>query len=349
MREVQMRTVQRMRNPIISGLIIILLITLPVMTFAQTIDSQPQTGVAEAAAKGTARAKETDRQSVPANPPMPIIGATRLLRSLNDLNRHLSPEEITAYGVAIQSQMPMTPDLIRDYRRRVNESQKAAALPPSGHRPRSISDQIRVSLNARGKTPNVATSPGTVSVLAFYDRTGEAWPIASYVVGRPDAFQVYALQEGSNQIAITPLINHGYSNLVISLVGEDRPLVIDMETNENFTHFKRYVLVNGLGPNAVVPTSAAKQSLQASDSLMMAFVQGTGLPRNAIKLTTDHSAVSAWLYDGNLYIRTQNTLMSPSWTSSLTGAGHIHAYKLKPTPVALISRNGVVETVRISR
>jgi intracellular multiplication protein IcmK len=332
----------------------LLAVLLPSSAIAQDAGDDV-TGLAQAAQEGTARAEQANQaaqQSAveePGDENIPIVGASRLLQSLDELDRPLSPEEITAYGAAIQSQMPMPPELIRDYKRRVNESQRAAAMPPSGFRPNSVSDQIRVSLEAKGKAPKVATSPGTVSVLAFYDRTGEAWPVASYVVGRPDAFQVYALQEGSNQVAITPLVTHGYSNLIISLVGEDRPLVVDMETNEQMTHFRRDLVVNGLGPNAVVSTGPAEPPMRASDDVMMAFVQGADLPGNAVRLSTDNSAVSAWLYNGELYIRTENTLISPSWSASLTGPGSIHAYRLKPTPVALITRNGSVEKVRIYR
>ncbi len=58
-------------------------------------------------------------------------------------------------------------------------------------------------------------------------------------------FQVYALQEGSNQIAVTPLVTHGYSNLIISLVEEDRPIVINLETSDTKTHFRRDITVEG--------------------------------------------------------------------------------------------------------
>ncbi|RWB93282.1 MAG: hypothetical protein EOQ57_34540 [Mesorhizobium sp.] len=106
--------------------------------------------------------------------------------------------------------MPMSPEIIRDYRRRIDESQKAAAMPPSGMRARPISDSVRMSLKSNQALQTLLTTPNTVSVMAFYDRTGKAWPIASYVVGRSDSFQVYALQEGSNQLAVTPLVTHGY-------------------------------------------------------------------------------------------------------------------------------------------
>ncbi len=178
-------------------------------------------------------------------PNVPIIGARRLMQSLSELDRPLTPEEITAYGATVQSLMPMSPEIIRDYRRRVDESQKAAAMPPSGFRARPISDSVRMSLKSNQALQTLYTTPNTVSVMAFYDRTGKAWPIASFVVGRADSFQVYALQEGSNQIAVTPLVTHGYSNLIISLVEEDRPIVINLETSDTKTHFRRDITVEG--------------------------------------------------------------------------------------------------------
>ncbi len=119
----------------------------------------------------------------------------RLLSSLAELDRPLSPEEITAYGQSLRQQFPLNPDMIRDYKRRLNESQRAAALPPSGIRPQAITQSLRVSLDTRGPTPQLDTSPGTVSIISFFDRTGAPWPIASFVVGREDAFEVYAMQE----------------------------------------------------------------------------------------------------------------------------------------------------------
>ena len=283
-------------------------------------------------------------------PPSPILGARGLLKSLADLDRPLSPEEITAYGAALQQQFPLTPQMIRDYRRRLNANQATAAAPPTGHRPTAVTSTIRVSLGTNGKTPQVLTSPGVVSVVSFFDRTGAPWPVASFVVGREDAFQVYPMQEGSNQLAIAPLVIHGYSNLAVSLVEEDQPLVIDLQTNEDRAHYRLDLSVNGLGPKAITPTTAPKApKMDASDDLMMAFVQGVGIPNSAVKLGTDDGDVAAWRYDGNYYVRTNQTLISPPWQSTLSGPGGIKAYRLRPSPVALISRGGRITKVRINR
>lgn len=280
---------------------------------------------------------------------VPVIGAKRLLRSLEELDRPLSPEVITAYGSSVQTAMPMSPELIRDYRRRVDASQKAAAMPPSGFRARPINDAIRVSLSAGQPLQSFYVTPNTVSVMSFYDKTGKAWPVASYVVGRADSFQVFALQEGSNQIAITPLINHGYSNIVVSLVEEDRPIVINLETSDVQTNFRRDITVEGYGPNAKRDPIPVAAKTPPSDGVMMAFAQGAAIPRGAARLNTTDESVEAWSYQGQIYVRTSDTLQTPSPNQALTGPGGVHAYRVKPTPMLLINRNGSVMNVRIAR
>ncbi len=282
----------------------------------------------------------------------PIVGATELLQSLDDLDRPLTPEEITAYGVALQSQFPMTPEMIQDYRRRVDESQKAAATPPSGQFPHAISDTKRLTLDSAQEPEVLLTGPDTVSVMAFYDQTGAAWPVASYVIGKPNSFQVYAMQEGSNQLAVTPLVPHGFSNIVVSLVGESRPLVFEVRTNSLNTHYRRDFTVHGLGPNAASRPLQTRQSepvARASDDVMMAFATGADIPGNAVRLSTDNGAVKAWSYDGAIYLQSADAIISPPASRILTGPGQVKAYRIRPTSVALISSNGRVSKVRISQ
>lgn len=282
----------------------------------------------------------------------PIIGATELLQSLNELDRPLTPEEITAYGAALQSQFPMTPEMILDYRRRLDESQRAAATPPSGRFPNALTDSAHITLSASQRPEVLLTGPDTVSVMAFYDSSGAAWPIASYVIGKPSSFQVYAMQEGSNQLAVTPLIPHGFSNIIVSLVGESRPLVFEVRTNALNTHYRRDFTVEGNGPNAVphpVTASAAEPRVRASNDIMMAFATGTDIPGDAVRLSTDTPAVRAWRYDGFIYLQSRETIISPPASQILTAAGHITAYRIRPTAVALISTGGIVSRVRISQ
>ena len=298
------------------------------------------------------RLQPDQQQQVTPTGDFPIIGVQDLLQSLDDLDRPLTPEEITAYGAALQSQFPMTPEMIQDYRRRVDESQKAAATPPSGQFPNAISDAKRLTLNSSQEPEVLLTGPDTVSVMAFYDQTGAAWPIASYVIGKPNSFQVYAMQEGSNQLAVTPLVPHGFSNIVVSLVGESRPLVFEVRTNSLNTHYRRDFTVHGLGPNAASKPLQTRQSepvARASDDVMMAFATGADIPGNAVRLSTDNGAVKAWSYDGAIYLQSADAIISPPASRILTGPGQVKAYRIRPTSVALISSNGRVSKVRISQ
>ncbi|MDH7792548.1 DotH/IcmK family type IV secretion protein [Ochrobactrum sp. AN78] len=320
--------------------------------FGQTIAGQTsagQTGAGEAGA-GETGAGETgadDPQSQVPGPLPPIIGTTQLLHSLAQLDRPLSPEEITAYGAALQSLMPMTPQMIRDFRKRLDENQKAASEPPSGKQPHLISDAIRLSLKPGQALSSIATAADRASVISFYDRTGQAWPVASFVVGRADMFQVYALQEGSNKLAITALQPHGSSNLIVSLVEESRPIVFHLQTAQPTVVERRDITVDAYGPNAVRnPTTVAVQAA-ASNPIMLAFVEGAALPQGAVRLPSTDPDIDAWAYGGAYYIRSPHTLISPSWLSVLSGPGDIHAYRINKTPIVLMSRNGQIVRVRV--
>lgn len=298
------------------------------------------------------RQQPAEQQSQAPTDDFPIVGATELLQSLEDLDRPLTPEGITAYGAALQSQFPMTPEMILDYRRRVDESQRAAATPPSGQFPNAITDAKRISLNATQEPEILLTGPDTVSVMAFYDQTGAAWPIASYVIGRPSSFQVYAMQEGSNQLAVTPLVPHGFSNIIVSLVGESRPLVFEVRTNALNTHYRRDFTVHGRGPNAAsapLQTGQSEPVARAADDVMMAFATGADIPAGAERLRTDNPNVKAWRYDGAIYLQSTAAVISPPASRISSGPGQVKAYRIRPASVALISTNGRVTKVRISQ
>ncbi len=279
----------------------------------------------------------------------PVIGTDRLLTSLDELDRPLTPEEITAYAATVQREIPLRPELIADFRRRLNDVARARAAPPSGVRPISLTDTVRISLSTAGEPETILTAPGTVTVMSFFDRTGAPWPVAAYVIGNESAFQVYPMQEGSHELALSPLVTHGYSNIVVSLVDADQPIVLDVETNEERSHRRRDVVVDATGPNAVVaPVVPREPSQRSSDGIMMAMVQGAPIPPDARKLRTDDPDVEAYRLGRDMYVRTNRTLISPAYNASIAGPGGINAYRLRPAPVVMISRGGAITRVRIS-
>lgn len=282
---------------------------------------------------------------------LPIIGTRRLLDSLADLDRPLSTEEITAYGAFVQRELPLRPELIIDLNRRRNAVARAQAQPPTGRFATPVTDAVRVSLSASGNPVELFTNQGVVSAISFFDRTGAAWPVASYVIGDEAAFQVYPMQEGSNQLAVSPLTPYAYSNLVVSLVGTSQPISVDIDTSDEIVHYRRDVTINAIGPNAEIAPVVSKTPeapLRSSDGLMMALVQGAPIPPDARELVTDDPDVEAYRIGDFLYVRTNQVLISPSYDAAISGPGGINAYRLRPAPVVLITRGGQVTRVRIS-
>lgn len=295
---------------------------------------------------------EVQNRPAPRQPSsVPVVGSQRLLDSLADLDRPLTPEEVTAYGAFVQQQLPLRPELVLDFNQRRNAVARANAQPGNGRRPstRSLQDSVRLDLAPNSNPDVIATTQGTVTTLAFFDRTGAPWPIASYVIGNEAAYQVYPLQEGSNQIAISQQQPYTYSNLIVSLLDTGQSLVFDLETSDDGVIYRRDVTVNALGPNAeIAPVVAREPDARASDGLMMAVVQGAPIPPSAQELFTDDADVEAYRIGDALYIRTNQTLISPSYDAALSGPGGINAYRMKPAPVVLIERNGQITRVRIS-
>ena len=81
---------------------------------------------------------------------------------------------------------------------------------------------------------------------------------------------------------------------------------------------------------------------------MMAFASGADIPAGAaVRLRTDNPGVSAWRYDGAVYLQSAAAVISSPASGILTGPGQVKAYRIRPASVALISTNGRVSKVRI--
>lgn len=278
----------------------------------------------------------------------PIIGSEELLNDLGELDRPLSEEEITAYAATVQQAIPLRPELVQDLRRRLNDVARAQSTPATGTRPEALIGSVRVSLTGTTTPVELYTAPNQVSVLSFFDRTGQRWPVAAYVIGNESAYQVYPMQEGSNQLAVSQLSSHGYTNLIVSLVATDQPLVIDLSTNETQAHQRLDVTVNSAGPNArIQPVVSKAPDMRSSDGIAMSFVQGAPIPPDARELRSDDPDVEAYRLGDRMYVRTSQLLISPAYEQAISGPGGITAYRLKPAPIVMISRDGAITRVRL--
>lgn len=270
--------------------------------------------------------------------PRPGVGG---LPPISD-GREISAERIEGFNEAIQQTFPMTPEMILQYRRIFEEQQRAILSRPE---PSAKVDAGFVALEP-GETPGRLTlSPGIASVIGFYDATGQSWPIEQYVVGSGENFEVIALGEDTNSLVMTPLTRVGWSNLVVRLRDEPKPVVLHVTISEDAAHFRHDVQVARMGPNAEVSMASARSErviTEAGDSTLLSVLTRVDIPRNAVRVPVSGVAAEAWLIGDQMYVRSRHAMLSPSWTASLAGPDQVRVHEISPSSMLLFSVNGQV-------
>jgi len=254
--------------------------------------------------------------------------------------RALSAEKIEGFNEAIEQNFPMTPEMIRRYRDIYENTERALS---DRAEPEARVDAGFISLEP-GETPSeISVAPGIASVLGFYDMTGQPWPIEQYVLGSGEDFQAVQLGQSSNNIAITPLKRFGWSNLVVVLKDQPKPVVMRVGISTETAHYRHDVQVMAAGPNATRNTAASDRVLtEAGSGLLLAALSGVDLPSSARPVDIVGVDARAWVVGERLFVRSRHALLSPSWAASMSGPDGIRVYEIKPGPVALFSVDGTI-------
>lgn len=265
-----------------------------------------------------------------------------------------SPAQPTAAELAfqqvLQQLVPMSPDMVRDFRRHVDQTGRAASGPASGALPSARTRSIQLTLRPGEVMPNVRLHPGNASVVTFSDMTGAPWPVLSATVGNP---QAYALAEAgergrTNMVVISPITQHAVAaNLVVTLVGHPVPVIFSLATGTGEVDHRLDVGVRARGPNAVMDPISSSSLAPTNDATVQAFIDGVP-PRGARKLTTSSRDVEAWKLGDMVYVRTPLELLSPAYTARARSVSGTSVYTLVEAPVLLVSQDGRVSSVTVS-
>jgi intracellular multiplication protein IcmK len=257
----------------------------------------------------------------------------------------ITPEKIEGFNESIEQVFPITQDMIRQYRRIFEDNQNAVL---ERDEPQTTSDAGIVSLEPGEDAPSLSLSPNIASVVGFYDASGQPWPIAQYVIGSADQFQIIQLGKDANSLTVTPLPRVGWTNLVIMLRDEAKPIVMRLIVNEREAHYRRDIQVMRMGPNSVENTamggtgSAGNVIKEAGSSLLLAALTGVDLPSDARPVNISGVNARAWIVGDSMYVRSQSPLLSPSWTNSMSGPDGVRVYEIPQSSVALFSVDGTI-------
>ena len=227
------------------------------------------------------------------------------------------------FDEAIGNVFPMTPDMVRRFRRIHDENEVAARDVP------------------------IPVPPGMASAIGFFDASGRPWPIRQFVIGNGDEFKVIQLGEGS--LSVSPLERVGWTNLIVALLDEPVPVVLRVVIDRNQAHFSRSVRILKPGPNTPAVAAGTGSQLPAAGSReIMAVLSGLDLPEGTKEVAVSGADATAWLVGEDLYLRTRHPLLSPAWTGALAGPDSIRAYRLKPVSSLLLSVDGRIVLARVT-
>jgi intracellular multiplication protein IcmK len=242
-----------------------------------------------------------------------------------------------AFNSMVQNSLPMSPDQIQKLRSAYMASQFAAANVP-GTPPRPTATSVFADLSPGATPPVVRLGQGFVTSLVFVDTTGSPWPIESYDVGNPSAFNIQ-WDKVSNTLMIQSTVLYTYGNLAIKLRGLNTPVMITLIPGQKAIDYRVDMRVPGYGPNAAPFT---QNTIPAGTNPDLLNILDGVPPPNSTTLKIDGGNCQGWLSGQKMYVRTRLSILSPGWTATLSSADGMHAYQMQPTPMLLVSQNGQV-------
>jgi intracellular multiplication protein IcmK len=247
-----------------------------------------------------------------------------------------------AFSNMTRGMMPLTPQQIQQLHNMYNTSRRAAASHP-GTPPKPTSSSIVPDLSPGATPPVIRLSQGFITSLVVLDVTGEPWPIRAVDVGDPRSFNVQWDHKG-NTLLMQSLSGYKSTNLAIIVKGLTTPVMFTLLPGQTAVDYRVDVRVPRLGPNANpnlirhIPASSNQQLLNTLDGIP---------PTNSRELQAVGGDAKVWEIGGRLYLRTQMTLLSPSWIATISSGDGTNAYLLQASPILLALDHGKIVQLEI--
>ena len=263
-----------------------------------------------------------------------------------DINRQVSDQ---AFNMALDQALPLRPDQIQQLIARMSAVQDAAAptlRDPS--RPTPVMKVETVSLDPSGQPPVLMVAAGYVTSVMLMDATGAPWPISDLAFA--GKFEASIPTNSQHVLRIIPLNRFQEGNITIQLKDLATPVTIRLVAGKDEVYYRYDMRIPAMGPNARAPRFESANSLVGGDSVMMAVLDGyppAGAKRLQVSGVDDRTA--AWDVNGQTYLRSPHSLLSPAWSSSTTSGDGTTVYAIESTPVLLMSDHGVMVRARLSR
>ena len=251
-----------------------------------------------------------------------------------------------SYDHASTGLLPLSPDQIRDFMQRMEQTQNAAQTPYAGT-PKGQTRIATLSLDPGVEPPQINLASGYVTTITMVDATGEPWPILDVGIG--GNFEVSPTQAGSHVVRVMPLTRVGAGDLSVILKDLPTPVIFRLSAGGPLVDLRYDARIGKAGPGAK-PQIIGRTRLEAGDETLTMLLQNAP-PTAAKRLNVGGLDVrtKAWSLGDKVYVRTPLSLLSPSWNASVTSADGTTVYEIGDAPVLLLSDNGAMVRAQISR
>src|SRR3990167_296060 len=246
-----------------------------------------------------------------------------------------------AFANMVRNLLPLTPEQIKTLHYLFDQTQRAAAQAPETP-PKPTSTSAIVNLSPGAAPPVVRLQQGYVSSLVFVDATGGSWPVQAYDLGNQKNFNVQWDQKGYT-LMIQALSSYEGGNLAVMLKGLDTPVMITLMPGQRAVDYRVDFRIPKIGPN---PNQVLEGLPNVENPQLVSVLDG--VPQEgaqAVVVKGGQQDCQAWLLNGSLFVRTQMTILSPAFISTMQSADGTHAYELQATPILLASARG--KTVKL--
>lgn len=288
----------------------------------------------------------------------------------NDIDQQTSQYiEGLTYDEAIKMQekvdtvqaLQLNRDQVAGLKKSLLEQEKSRSTPyPTTAIP--VTRSLNIKFDAGLTPPIVRLSANMLTTLVFSDGVGNPWDIQSVSLNGK-FFKVNGDYSSSNEknenaetsivkniLSIEPLSATAYSNVIVTLEGLDKPVILMLTTGQAEVDMRVDARVSGVNPNRVAKTTNASTigATSTLDDAALLFVDGTP-PEAAQLMKTSKRDVDAWLYEDEIIVRTRNTVIYPAFKSSSMSASGMSVYRFDAdvSDVIISDNYGKPQTIHI--
>lgn len=252
-----------------------------------------------------------------------------------------------AYDAALQGLLPLRPEEIRELLEHFDRTQESVELPVYPAPTPEVAVET-ISLDPGTQPATIKSAFGHVTTITFLDATGAPWPIED-ISWAGNFTVVEGSSEGSHMIRISPQSEFATGNMSLRLLTLKTPVIITLDTSRDIVHYRFDAIIPDYGPLAETPLIDTGLSISAGDAEIGSVLQGV-MPESATKLSVSgvDGRTTAYTMGGQTYVRTPLTLLSPSWSSSVSSADGMRVYAIQDAPVLLLSDKGRMVRAHLS-